>query len=203
MGSGSDKAQRAAEGAERERQQAMERGTSRVNAVFDSPQRAAQLDDFIRALRDRYLIDANRQKGTADRRLRFSMARSGLTGGSASVDANRLLGEEYTKGLLDSESRAQEAQGRLKGQDESSRLQLINMIRSGMDATTAAQRAGALMSANAQTAEGEALAGGLGDIFGGTASIYKGQQEAAERRRGERAAYDSLPYGGRSAFGGA
>jgi hypothetical protein len=172
----------------------MSAGTDRVNRVFDSPGRASQLDDFINAIREAYRMDADKQKGTADRRLKFATARSGLTGGSAAADANRTLGEEYTKGLLDAESRAQEAQGGLKAQDESSRLGLISMIRQGLDSTTAAQRAGAAMQSNAQVAKGSALADGLGDIFGSTADIYKRSEEASERRRGERAAYGSV-YG--------
>lgn len=201
MGSNSaSRAQRQANRTERERQAAIALGTERVNKVFDSPERGRQIEDFLAALRERYTDDANRQKGTADRRLKFSMARSGLTGGSASVDANRNLGEEYVRGLLDAENTALETQGRLRAQDEASRMDILSMIRQGLDATTAANRAGAAMRANAQIAEGGAFADGLGDIFGGTADIYKRQTEAAERRRGERAAYDSL-YGGRSAFG--
>jgi hypothetical protein len=170
---------------EQARQAKMAEGTDRVNAVFDSPERAAQLEQFLQALRENFRLDADRQKQIADRKLRFSMARGGLTGGSAAVDANRTLGEEYTKGVLGAESRAQEAQGRLKSQDEASRLGLISMIRSGLDATTAAQRAGAAMQQNAQTTSANAMTSGLGDIFGSTAGIYKQQQEAAERRRGE------------------
>lgn len=201
MGSNSaSRAQRQANRAERERQAAIALGTERVNKVFDSPERGKQLEDFLAALRERYTDDANRQKRTADRRLKFSMARSMLTGGSAAVDANRNLGEEYVRGLLDAENTALETQGRLRAQDEASRMDILSMIRQGLDATTAANRAGAAMRANAQIAEGGAFADGLGDIFGGTADIYKRQTEAAERRRGERAAYDSL-YGGRSAFG--
>ena len=186
------KAQKQATRAEEERQAAMGQATGRVNAVFDSPERASQLDDFINAIREAYRIDADRQKGIADRRLKFAMARGGLTGGSAAVDANRTLGEEYTRGLVDAEARAQEAQGNLRGQDESSRLGLISMIRQGLDATTAAQRAGAAMQSNAQTAKGSALAQGLGDVFGSTAELYKRSEEASERRRGERAAYGSI-----------
>jgi hypothetical protein len=193
------RAQQAAAEAEADRQAAMQQSTRRVNAVFDSPDRAAQLDDFLQAIRDNFRTDADRQKQVADRRLKFSMARAGLSGGSAAVDANRTLGEEYTRGILNAEARAQEAQGELKSQDEASRLGLIGMIRQGLDSTTAAQRAGAAMSSNAQIAKGSAMADGLGDIFGNTASIYKQQTEAAERRRGERAAYGSI-YG-KSAFG--
>lgn len=202
MGSNSaSRAQRQANRVERERQAAMALGTERVNKVFDSPDRATQLDDFLKALRERYTDDANRQKGIADRRLKFSMARAGLTGGSASADANRSLGEDYTRGLLDAENTALETQGRLRAQDEASRMEILSMIRQGLDATTAASRAGSAMRANAQIAEGSAFADGLGDIFGSTADIYKRQTEAAERRRGERAAYDSLPYG-KASFGG-
>lgn len=185
---------------EAERQAKMTDATGRLNAVFDSPERAAQINDFLAALRDRYGTQLNRQKGDADRNLKFSMARGGLTGGSAANDANRRLGEEYTEGLLGAENRAQEAVGNLRSQDEASRLGIISMIRSGLDSTTAASRAGSAMQANAQSASGRALSDGLGDMFGGTASLYKQQQEAAERRRGERVAYGSI-YG-RNAFGG-
>lgn len=201
MGStnGAAKAQKKAAQAEAERQQRMQTATDRVNRVFDSPDRASQLEDFLQAVRENFRTDADRQKVIADRKLKFSMARNGLTGGSASLDANRTLGEEYTRGILNAEAKAQEAQGELKSQDEASRLSLIGMIRQGLDATTAAQRAGAAMSSNAQIAKGSSMSNGLGDIFGNTASIYKQQTEAAERRRGERVAYDSI-YG-KSAFG--
>ena len=193
------KANKQAKLAEAERQAAMTRATGRVNAVFDAPEREAQLEDFLNATRENYRLDADKQKGIADRRLKFSMARSGLTGGSAAVDANRNLGEEYTKGLLDAEGRAQEAQGNLRAQDESSRMGILSMIRQGLDATTAASRAGSAMQSNAQIASGRATADGLGDIFGSTAALYKQQAEAAERRRGEKAAYGSV-YG-KSSFG--
>jgi hypothetical protein len=194
------RAEKRATQAEAERQTAMQGATNRVNQVFDSPERGSQIQAFLQALRDQYTTDANRQKAIADRRLKFSTARSGLTGGSAAVDSNRLLGEEYTQGILGAENRAQEAAGNLRAQDESSRMAILSMIRQGLDATTAAQRAGSAMQANAQTVEGEAMGRSLGDIFGGTADIYKTQQEAAARRRGELSVNGSV-YG-KSAFGG-
>jgi hypothetical protein len=195
------RAEKRATAAEAERQAAIGAATGRVNAVFDSPERAAQQNQFLKALRDRYLLDANRQKKIADRNLKFSMARNGLTGGSAAVDANRTLGEEYTEGMLKAEDRAQGAVGDLRAQDEASRMGILQMVRSGLDSTTAAQRAGAAMSSNAQVASGSAYGEGLGDMFGNTASIYKTQQEAAERRRGEKSAQLSL-YG-KNSFGAA
>jgi hypothetical protein len=196
MGSGSDKAAREANRMEKERQAEIQRGTKRVNSIFDAPERAAQRGDFLSALREHYRTQLDRSKGTADRRLRFAMARSGLTGGSAAADAGRTMGEEYTRGLLDVDTRAQGALADLEGQDEQSRLQLLSAIQSGLDATTAANRASSALRVNVGNAQANAFADQLGDVFGDTAQIYKRQEENAERRRGERAAYDAL-YGRR------
>lgn len=181
---GAGKAQRAAEAAEAERQAGIKRAIGGINAVFDSPGRESQYSDYINAVRERLNSDASRQKEMADRRLRFSMARQGLTGGSAQVDANRTLGEDFSQGLLEAERRAQGAGSDLRSQDEQTRMNLIQLAQSGLDATTAAQRAGAAMRASADTARSGAFAEGLGDIFGSTADIYRRQEDAAARRRG-------------------
>lgn len=195
MGSqGISNAQRRANQNERERQATIKAGTASVNSIFDAPERAAQRGGFVQSVRDYYRSQLDRDKGQADRRLKFSMARNGLTGGSAAVDANRTLGEDYTQGLLDAETKAQGAESDLLSQDEQSRLNLMSMIQQGMDATSAAQRASSMVSMNAQNAQANAFAQGLGDVFGSTAYIYKKQEEDAQRRRGERAVYDAL-YG--------
>lgn len=184
MGSGgASGAQRAAERAEAERQAGIRNAIGQINAVFDSPGRQSQYDDYINAVRERLTTDANRQKAMADRRLKFSMARQGLTGGSAQVDANRTLGEDFSQGLLEAERRAQGAGSDLRSQDEATRMNLIQLAQSGLDATTAAQRAGAAMQASADTARSGAFAQGLGDVFGSTADIYRRQEDAAARRR--------------------
>lgn len=188
------------EKAERARQITIQRGTSRVNNIFDDPNRAGQIDAFLQGLREFYTADANKQKGIVDRNLRFSMARSGLTGGSAAIDANRTVGEDYTKGMLDAENRSQDAAAKLRNQDEQTRLALLGMVRSGMDTTTAATRAGAAMQNNAEGAKTEAMSAGLGDIFGNSAAIYKQQREGDERRRGIRDAYGSV-YGAKNPYG--
>lgn len=180
--------------AERARQMTIKYGTEAVNKVFDDPARGAQRTAFLEAMRKFYTDDANRQKGIADRNRRFSMARGGLTGGSADVDSNRLLGEEYVRGLIDAENKAQGAYAGLTAQDEASRLDLLAQVRAGMDTTTAAARSAAALASSADTAKNDALSKGLGDIFGGSAAVYKDQRDAAERRRGVIDAYKSL-YG--------
>jgi len=186
--------------AEWARQVAIKLGTNKVNSIYDDPARAKNQQDFLAAMRAFYTEDANRQKGVADRNRRFSMARSGLSGGSADTDSNRLLGEEYTRGLLDSERKAQGAYSDLVGRDEASRNDLLAAVRAGMDVNTAASRSAAAMRDNAAAAQSAATVSGLGDIFGSTASLYKSQQDAAARRRGAVDAYGSL-YGAKSPYG--
>lgn len=195
MGSNSAKrAQRDAERAENERRAAIAQTTSRINSIYDAPERAQQANDFLNAVRENYVRDADKQKTVADRNLKFSMARSGLVGGSADVDAKRTLGEEYTQGIISAEGKAQGALADLKAQDETSRLNLIQLAQSGLDTTTAAQRAGAAIQASAQSMKADATSKGLGDIFGATANTYKTQQENAARRQGQLAPVGSL-YG--------
>jgi hypothetical protein len=185
-GSSARRAQREARDAENARRDAITRTTGDVNRIYDAPERQAGYNDYLGAVRKRYTDDANRQKSVADRGLKFSLARGGLSGGSADVDARRTLGEEYTRGILTAEDKAQGAVAGLKAQDEQSRLNLIQLVQSGLDATTAAQRANAQVAQSADAARGGATLTGLGDIFGTTANLYKTQQEAAERRRGAR-----------------
>ena len=67
----------------------------------------------------------------------------------------------------------------------------IQMAQSGLDATTAAQRANASIAAGAQGALADSKAKGLGDIFGATVRTVGTQQEAAAQRRGRTAAVGS------------
>lgn len=195
MGSNSaGRAQREAQRAEQERQARITATTGRINAAYDAPGRQKQYSDFLDAVRKNYTSDVTRQKGLADRVQKFSMARSGLTGGSAAVDARRTSGEEFQRGILEAEDMAQGALGDLKSADEQSRLQLIQLAQSGLDATTASQRANAAISAGAQTSLSNAKAKGLGDVFGATIKTVGQQQEAAAQRRGQTAAVGSL-YG--------
>jgi hypothetical protein len=194
MGSGSSNAVQKANRMEKKRQAEITAGTNRVNAIFDAPERAAGRGDFLSAVREHYRTGLDRDKARVDRRTKFSMARSGLSGGSADIDANRTIGEDYTTGLLGAEERAQGAVSSLEASDDQSRLQLLAMIQQGLDATTAASRAGSATMSNTANARANAFADQLGDVFGGSADIYKRQEEMQARRRGEQAAYNSL-YG--------
>ncbi len=182
-GESSNKAQRQAEEAEKARQQQINQTTADINRLFDAPGREQQRKDFGQALLAFFTDDANRQKGVADRDLRFAMARSGLTGGSAAVDANRELGEEYSRGILQAGQRAQSAVADMRGQDEQARTNLIGLAQAGLSTGNAATQAAAAMRSSMSGADAAARTHGLGDIFGGVATARQRSEEAAEKRR--------------------
>lgn len=186
MGSGSNDASKEAERAERERQAQIASTVSRINQVYDNPAREAEIGDFLGATRQYYRDDLDRQKSDTDRNLKFAMARSGQTGGSVSYDNARRVGEEYTRGVLEADRRAQAAAANIRAQDEESRLRLIQMAQAGLDATTASQQAASALRNTLQSGRTTATAEGLGDIFGSFSDIYQRSREAADERRGYR-----------------
>ncbi len=188
----SNSGQRQAERAERERQAAIAGTQQQVNALFDSPERAAQRNEFGAAMRALFQQDLGRQKQTADRDLKFALARMGLTGGSANIDAGRTMGEEYQRGILDAERRAQGAVADLMGRDEATRANLMALAQSGTNLTAASQQAAGALRANLEGARSAANVQGLGDIFGSVSDIARRSQEAAERRRADTEYYGSL-----------
>jgi len=187
MGSsgGGNRAQQQAEQAERERQAQINQTTSQINALFDSPDRQAQIADFQRAMQDLYQQDLARQHEGASRDLKFALARSGLTGGSRQVDANRDLGEMYQRGVLEAERKAQGAAANLRGEDERARANLTSMAMTGLSATNAANQAASAMRTSLEGARAGAMADSLGDLFGGIAEVRRRSEEDAARRRAD------------------
>jgi len=193
-GGSSNSAQRAAEAAERERQAQIRGSVGRINEAFDNPNRQREIGDYLGATRQFYMNDLNRQKGETDRNLKFAMARSGQTGGKVAIDNAARVGQDYNRGVIESDRRAQSAAADLRSQDESSRLGLIQMAQSGLDATTGSSRALSALQNNLQAGRATSTAQGLGDAFGTFANLFKRSQEAAAARRGEKYVYGTL-YG--------
>ena len=193
-GGSSNSAQRAAEAAERERQAQIRGSVGRINEAFDNPNRQREIGDYLGATRQFYMNDLNRQKGETDRNLKFAMARSGQTGGKVAIDSAARVGQDYNRGVIESDRRAQSAAADLRSQDEGSRLGLIQMAQSGLDATTGSSRALSALQNNLQAGRSTATAQGLGDAFGTFANLFKRSQEAAATRRGEKYVYGTL-YG--------
>jgi hypothetical protein len=208
MGHSSNHAAEAANTAERERQSQIGATQARINQVFDNPKRQRDIREFVNATREYYNRDLTRQKADADRNLTFTLARQGLTGGSTNVDQQRLLGEQYSRGVLKAEQQAQQAGAGLESQDQQARSRLIGLATSGLDATTGAQQAAAAMRTNIEAAGPEAKANALGNAFATTGNFVKQAKDAQAFRDsymqtigGKRAALYGTPsmsgYGGR------
>lgn len=195
MSSPSNRAANEANRAEQQRQAAIRNTQGRVNQVFDSPERAADISDYVGALRDYYGEDLNRQKTTTDRELKFSLARGGLIGGSTQNDQQAEKGRLYARGLLDIDRKALGAGAELEASDQDARARLISLATSGLDATTAASQASAAMRSNLQAGQSTSRAQGIGDIFGSLKGVFDQTKDAAQRRRANADAGFGL-YGG-------
>ena len=185
MSGGNDRAQREAQRAEQARQDAIRRASAEVERIYGSPERQQQYTDFYNATRDLGMADLNKQKTIADRQAKFGLARGGLTGGSRAVDLGSQLGREYTDGLLTVDQRALAAKADLMGADQQSKQNLLGLVQSGLDLTTAQQNAASGMRANLQAGEATRLVGGLGDIFNTASDFYKKSEEERVRRQTE------------------
>lgn len=186
---------------EMERQERIRESQGRINQVFDNPRRARDIADFVSATRSRLTDDLNRQNTDATRELKFALARGGLSGGSVNVDQNRRLGDEYNRGLLNVEGRAQGAGAQLEAADQDARARLIQLATSGLDSTTAASQAAAGLRSNFENAQSQASANQLGDQFATIGGFVKSRREEAARRQANRDANFNL-YGGGAAYGG-
>lgn len=179
------KAQFQAKISERDRQDAISRGTQQANAIFGSQERQGQYNDFYNATRDLGMQDLNRQKRKADLGAKFSLARGGMTGGSVARDAGVQLGKDYIDGLLTVDRRAQGATSDLMSADQQAKNNMIAMVQSGLDLTTANQNAANSLRTNLQAGEATRLVGGLGDIFGAAADMKRASEDARVRRQAE------------------
>ncbi len=177
-----DKASSAAQRAEDDRKRQVASATSAIDKAFRG--RGGQLDDFVAALREQFGAEAGRQKTIADRDLKFSLARGGLTGGSAAADLGTQLGDEFQRGILKGERLSQSARADLTSADEASRARLTALAQGGASITDSATAASRALQSNIEGAKSSSGIESLGDIFGDVRGLFVQQQEAAERRRG-------------------
>ncbi|MEN1996821.1 hypothetical protein [Stenotrophomonas bentonitica] len=184
MGGGSNGSATKAAQEESWRQNNINQAVNQINAIYGGAARQADINDFLGASRSFYTNELEKQKGVADRSLKFAMARNGLTGGTASIDANRTLGENYQSGILSADRLAQQAAADLRTADDNSRMNLISQASTGMGLTSGAQQAAQAMQANLQGSRGAMKANALGDVFGGLSSIFDRSRTMADERKG-------------------
>lgn len=205
MGGGSNNAARQAEEQERQRQLNITRGIAAVDRVYNNPSREKAIQDFLEANRQLYFGELDRQKGDADRESRFALARDGLVGSRQAVDTGIRIGEDYQKGVIGAERQAQASANSLRMADEDARRQLYALVQSGMNATTASQRATSSMQTALEGARADMKASAIGDVFAGLTDLYSRSRERATERRAQddaRALYNTGASWGYGTTGG-
>ncbi len=192
---GSNSATQAATAANAQTQQQIQQSVAAINAAYSSPARQQQYSQYGNALKDYYTGQVNNQEAINARNLKFAMARSGLTGGSAAVDSNTQLQKDYTTGLLQASNQAQGGQAALENADINSKNQLIGLAEQGDFTGQIGTQIAAAQGAALGAAGSYGQANQLGNLFAGTAGIYQNEQTAAANRLAQRTPIGST-YGG-------
>jgi hypothetical protein len=190
----SNSAANAAQAADTQRQNQIQQSIGQINSAYSSPQRQAQYDQYGNNLNKYYTGQVNDQEGVNARNLKFAMARSGLTGGSAAVDSNTQLQKDYSKGLLQASQQAQAGKSALQQSDTAAKNQQISLAEQGAYTGAIPTQTAQIQQANLSAAGNYGNANALGNLFGGTANIYANEQTAAANRRAQQLPVGSL-YG--------
>jgi len=196
FGGGGGDAVREAEALEEERRREIAAAQRRVEEIFGSPEREADILGVEDATRAFLQTDLDRKKADTDRNLKFSLARSRLSKGSVDVDLNSRLADDFLRGIFEVERRAKTAGSTLRSQDALSKSGLFSQILGGLDSTLAADQANSALSQNVNQTRNSALQQGVGNFFGDFTDIFKSNKLASIDRR---AAFDfNTLYGNRS-----
>jgi hypothetical protein len=193
MGS-NNSAANAANAADQARQAQIQQSINSINSAYGTPQRQAQYDQYGNNLQSYYTGKVNEQEATNARNLTFAEARSGLTGGSAAIDANTQLQKDYTQGLLQASQQAQAGKASLQQSDINAKNQLISLAQQGGNIGTIPQQVSQAQSTALGTAQNYGNANALGNLFAGTSQIYQNEETAAANRKAQSSPIGSL-YG--------
>jgi len=196
MGSSNNQAARRAQEAEDKRRRDIKRTQNRIETIFSSPDREADIQDFINSTRGYLQQDLNREKEFNDRNLKFALARGGLAGGSADVDQNQNLSEAFLRAAVEGERKAQGAGQQLRAADQEAKMGLFNQALGGLDMTTASNNAMRSLQNNIDFSRNVQTEQNFDSFFSSFGELFTASRKAAgERRQGQE--FNTL-YGQRS-----
>jgi hypothetical protein len=199
MGTGNSAAN-AANAANAQSQQQIQQSVAAINNAYNNPNRQQQVNQYGQNLQNYLTGQVNNQEAVNARNLKFAMARSGLTGGSASVDSNTQLQKDYTQGLLQASQQAQSGEAALSQADIQSKNQLIGLAQQGNFTGAIPSAVASATSANLGAAQNAFSPNALGNLFSSTSGIYQNEQTAAANRLAQQnpfgTVYSSSVYNG-------
>lgn len=191
----SDKASRAAEAREAERQKKIEEAQGRLDQIFGSPARRGEYEKVTDATRNILQSDLDREHKDASLKTKFALARGGLAGGSVDIDKNTDLAEMYLRGIVEAERKAQSAGSSLEAKDAESKAQIMNSVLAGLDSGRAGMQAQSALRTNYSNVANQDYMGTFDNLFGNLGEFWKNSRLMSGDRR---AAYDfNSLYGSR------
>jgi hypothetical protein len=194
MGGTGNKAADAANAYNQQQQQQIQNSVNQINAAYSNPNRTNQYEAYNKNLSNYYTGQVNNQEAINARNLKFAMARSGLSGGSAAVDSNTQLQKDYTQGLLQASQQATAGTSALEQADINSKNQLLSMAQAGGSIGSIPGQVASAQSATLGAAQNYGNANSLNNLFAGTQGIYQNEQTAAANRRAQTSPFGSF-YG--------
>lgn len=202
---GAGNAAGAAQTEEAQRAAQIAQNVGKINSAFAN--RGQQYDNYGQALQGQYQTELSRQQAIASRNNKFALARSGLTGGSAAVDAGKLLSQDEQRGTLNAQQQVQGSVAKLQASDEATRQQEISLAQGGGDIGDAATQTANGLRANIGNAQNANVSQNLGNVFGDVSTAYTNMNTAAALRRGiyagsARASLYGSPAGSLGSLGG-
>lgn len=192
MGTGNSAVNAAAQ-ANQQQQSSIQAAIGAIQKAYGSPARQQQYQTYGQNLNDYYTGQVNSQEATNARNLQFAEARSGLTGGSAAVDANTQLQKDYTNGLLAASQAAQSGKAALQQSDVNAQNQLVGLAEQGAYTGSVPQATATAQDAALKAAQGYGNANALGNLFAGTSQLVQNEQTAAANRKASITPFGS-PY---------
>lgn len=190
----SNNAANSAAAANADTQAQIQNSVQQIQNAYSNPNRQSQYTAYGNNLQNYYTGQVNNQEAINARNLKFAMARSGLTGGSASVDSNTQLQKDYTQGLLQATQAATAGVNSLKQADLNSENQLISQAQAGGGVGVIPGQIAATQAANLAQGQNYANSNAVNNLFTGTAGIYNQEQQAAALRKSQQSPFGSL-YG--------
>jgi hypothetical protein len=146
-------------------------------------------DSLYQTVRDNAFTAGKRRldenQADAARRLKFELFATGQAGGSGDIDQNALLKRTYNSGLMDLGAKADAAKAQFRGDDENTRLQLLQSIDAGMDEGSALSSAAQRMQVAADRASADASGTALGNVFDTAGLMYEQSQASRGRQAGQ------------------
>ena len=165
-----------------------------IQGSYGAPDVTNSNTNYVNAVQSAADTGLQQQQQVASRNLNFSMARSGLAGGSEASDANAQLQKEYINGLMQASQQAQGAGANLVASQQAQENALTGLAAGGGQTGAVGNALATSQGAELGNASAASGANALGDVFQGTQQLYQNEQAQAATRQAQASPWGNI-YG--------